>query len=279
VQIQLERMHLFYWQGMVKEMRDLAGRYRSVIAERGAAIQRGKFLRMMALSMLMESRFRPSQECVELAKRAVVECEGSNNLSEAGYINFVLGLIELCHGDFDDAVKQCGRALAMVERVGDLVLQSRCLTYRTVAYRRLGDVARCGTEAEKTCELATKLGMVEYIAMAKANLAWVTWQQENYAEAEKLATEALELWHGMDDPYGFDWMALWPLIAIALHRQDISAAIGFARGLLAENQHPLPEKLLNMIRKACDEWQNSGQENATANLASAMSLARELSYL
>jgi class 3 adenylate cyclase/predicted ATPase len=279
VQIQLERMHLFYWQGMVKEMRDLAGRYRSVIAERGAAIQRGKFLRMMALSMLMESRFRPSQECVELAKRAVVECEGSNNLSEAGYINFVLGLIELCHGDFDDAVKQCGRALAMVERVGDLVLQSRCLTYRTVAYRRLGDVARCGTEAEKTCELATKLGMVEYIAMAKANLAWVTWQQENYAEAEKLATEALELWHGMDDPYGFDWMALWPLIAIALHRQDISAAIGFARGLLAENQHPLPEKLLNMIRKACDEWQKSGQENATANLASAMSLARELSYL
>jgi hypothetical protein len=34
-------------------------------------------------------------------------------------------------------------------------------------------------------------------------------------------------------------MALWPLIAIALHRQDSSAAIGFARGLLAENPHPL----------------------------------------
>ena len=60
----------------------------------------------------------------------------------------------------------------MVERVGDLVLQSRCLTYRAVAYRRLGDVGHCRTEAEKTCELATKLGMVEFIAMAKANLAW-----------------------------------------------------------------------------------------------------------
>jgi hypothetical protein len=56
----------------------------------------------------------------------------------------------------------------------------------------------------------------------------------------------------MDDPYGFDWMALWPLIAIALHRQDSSAAIGFARGLLAENQHPLPETLLNAVQKACD---------------------------
>ncbi len=279
VQIQLERMHLFYWQGMVNELRELSDQYQAVIAERGAAMQRAKFLKTMALSMLMESRFRPSQECVELAERAVAECEGANDLSEAGYTNFVLGFIELWHGDFDDAVKQCGKALAMVERVGDLVLQSRCLTYLAVAYRRLRDVARCRTEAEKTCELATKLGMVEYIAMAKANLAWVAWRQENYAEAEKLASEALELWHGMDDPYGFDWMALWPLIAIALHRQDSSAAIGFARGLLAENQHPLPEKLLNAIRQACDKRQNGVQENATADLVSAMGLARELSYL
>ena len=167
----------------------------------------------------------------------------------------------------------------MVERVGDLVLQSRCLTYRAVAYRRLADVGHCRTEAEKTLELATKLGMVEYIAMAKANLAWVAWRQEDHAEAEKLATEALDLWHRMDDPYGFDWMELWPLIAIALHRQDSSAAIGFARGLLAENQHPLPETLLNAIRKACDEWQNGAHENATAELISAMGLARELRYL
>jgi hypothetical protein len=74
-------------------------------------------------------------------------------------------------------------------------------------------------------------------------------------------------------------MALCPLIAIALYRQNSAAAIGFARGLLVENQHPLPEKLLNPIRKACDEWQTGARENATADLASAMKVARELSYL
>ena len=88
-----------------------------------------------------------------------------------------------------------------------------------------------------------------------------------------------QLWHGMNDPYGFDWMALCPLIAIALYRQNSGAAIGFAQGLLAENQHPLPEKLLNPIRKTCDEWQIGAQEIATADLASAMKVARELSYL
>jgi len=188
-------------------------------------------------------------------------------------------VIELCHGDFDDAVKQCGRALTMVERVGDLVLQSRCLTYRAVAYRRLADVGHCRTEAEKTLELATKLGMVEYIAMAKANLAWVAWRQEDHAEAEKLATEALDLWHRMDDPYGFDWMALWPRSRSPCIGKIAALQSGSRAVCWSKNQHPLPETLLNAIRKACDEWQNGAHENATAELISAMGLARELRYL
>jgi tetratricopeptide (TPR) repeat protein len=279
VQIQMERMHLFYWEGMVREMRELAEQYCSVIAERGAAAQRAEFLKMMALSMLMESHFRPSQECIELARRAVAASDEANNPAQAGHVNFVLELIELWHGDFRDAVEQGEKALAIAEQTGDLVLQSRCLTYRAVAFRRLGDIARCATEAERTLKLARKLGMTEYIAMAKASLAWIAWRQEDHPQAEKLASEALELWHGMDDPYGFDWMALCPLIAIALHQNNSSVAIGFARGLLAENQHPLPENLLSPIRKACDEWQTGARENATADLACAMKVARELSYL
>jgi len=70
-----------------------------------------------------------------------------------------------------------------------------------------------------------------------------------------------------------------PSIAIALHRQNSGAAIGFARGLPAENQHPLPEKLLNPTRKAGDEWQIGAQEIATADLAAAINVARKLSYL
>jgi hypothetical protein len=49
--------------------------------------------------------------------------------------------------------------------------------------------------------------------------------------------------------------------------------------LLAENQHPLPEKLLNPTRKAGDEWQIGAQEIATAHLAAAINVARKLSYL
>lgn len=83
--------------------------------------------------------------------------------------------------------------------------------------------------------------MVEYIAMAKANFAWVAWRQNDHAKTEKLASEALNLWHDMENPYSFDWMPLWPLIAIAFARKDFSPAIEYARGLPHENQHPLAE--------------------------------------
>ena len=72
--------------------------------------------------------------------------------------------------------EQCGKAFRMAERTGDLVLQARCFTYGAVAYRRLGDVLRCRMEAEKTLVLAAELKMVEYVAMAKASLAWVAWR-------------------------------------------------------------------------------------------------------
>src|SRR5439155_18207006 len=95
VRIQLERMHLFYWQGMVKEMRELADQYRAVIGERAAPVQRARFLKMIALSMLMDSRFQPSHECVALAKRAVAASEEADDVAEGGHVTFTYGLIQV----------------------------------------------------------------------------------------------------------------------------------------------------------------------------------------
>jgi class 3 adenylate cyclase len=279
VQIQLERMHLFYWQGMVEEMRQVADRYSAVIAERAVPIQRAKFSKILALSMLMESHFWPSRDCVELAKRAVREAEGTADLGEASHVRFALGLIQLWHGNSKQALEQCGEALASAKRIGDLVLQARCLTYRAVAHRRLGDVARASVEAEKTLGLATKLGMVEYVAMSKANLAWAAWRQNHCEEAEKLGLESLQLWRGMENRLPFDWMALWPLIAIAHRRRDVARAIEFAHGLLDQEQQPLPEKLSALTHKAIEEWQNGAETGATSNLVAAVQLATELHYL
>jgi eukaryotic-like serine/threonine-protein kinase len=234
---------------------------------------------MIALSMLMDSRFQPSHECVALAKRAVSASDEADDLAEAGHVTFTCGLIQVFRGDFEAAANACAKALELSERTGELVLQARCLTYLAVAYRRMNDWANCKSAAERAFEISTRLAMVEYIAMATANLAWVAWRQNDHAKAEKMASEALNLWHGMEDPYSFDWMALWPLIAIAFARKDFSRAVEYARGLLDENQHPLAENLTAIVRSTCEEWERGAEEIAIASFVSAIQAARDLAYL
>jgi hypothetical protein len=81
VQILIERMHLFYWQGMSAEMAGLADRYRIDVERQGTPIQRGKFFQMLALADLTRTRYVPSEEGVCLAELAVSTSEGSTDLS------------------------------------------------------------------------------------------------------------------------------------------------------------------------------------------------------
>ncbi|MBA2586708.1 MAG: AAA family ATPase [Chthoniobacterales bacterium] len=279
VQIQLERMHLFYWQGMVEEMRVVADHYRVAITEHGAGIQRAKFLKMLALALLMESRFQPTGECVDLAKRAVVAAEGEANLSEVCHVRFALGLIQIWHGDFSDALAQCDAALTLAERVGDFILQARCITYRALSYRRLGAIAQAHTDAENALALSRKLGMTQYVAMAQANLAWVAWRQGSYAECGALGRAAIELWHGMEEPLSFDFLALWPLVAAAEAEHDTASAIEWARGFFAEGQNPLPKEVGAVTRDVIEMWEHGQCSEAVSRLSTAIRLAEDCALL
>ena len=194
-------------------------------------------------------------------------------------MRFTLGFAHLWRGNFEQAVAHCEAALELAERVGDLVIQSRCLTYLAVAHRGCASVEQAATCAKRTLELATKVGMIEYVAMAKANLAWVAWRENSQGEAESLAHEALKLWHGMDDPYSFDWMALWPLGALAYARGNTAEAIEHLRALLDPNQHPLPETLTNLARQAIDAWEAGDSRQAHATVAAALSEAKKQGQL
>ena len=279
VQIQLERMHLFYWQGMVPEMEQLANRFRDAIATEATPAQRSRFSKMLALADLMGSRFRPSENGVQLAERAVAESRDIPDLSEKCHVRFSLGLIQVYRCNLDEAIKHCAAALELAERVGDLVLQSRCLTYLAVAHRRAGNVAEAREFANRTLTLAAKLQMVEYVAMAKANLAWVEWKDRHLDECEKLGSEALDLWHGMEDPLSVDWMALFPLIATAMEQKQTDRAIKFAEGLFPESQHPIDEEVMSATGKAIDSWRKGDAAATQSQMQNALATAERHHYV
>jgi hypothetical protein len=56
-------------------------------------------------------------------------------------------------------------------------------------------------------------------------------------------------------------------------------AIGFVRGLLDENQHPMPDELSTPIRAALAEWRNGSSSAAASHVAAGVKLATDLNYL
>jgi len=279
MQILLERMHLFYWQGMAEEMRQLADAYKDDIEQRGMPIQRGKFYQMLGLSLLTGSRYVSSDETVRLLELAASTSQGSNELAEMAHIRFTAGLAHLFRGNLREAIEHYRAGLSIGERVGDLVVQARCLSYLTVAYRRSGDLNEAHQCADRTMALAGQLGMVEYVAMAKANLAWLAWREERSGDANSLGNEALALWHGMEDPYGVDWQALLPLVAVAIADDRFDSAIEYTRGLFGENQHPLPPPLTAAAEEALNTWQTTGATDVQPKLEHLIAVAKQIGYL
>ena len=84
LQVQLDKMFLLYWKGEAGKMRELADRYRSAIEQYATATQYGKFFQLLALSLLTGSRYRPSEECLELAEKAVSQSRGPTQSPRRG---------------------------------------------------------------------------------------------------------------------------------------------------------------------------------------------------
>src|SRR5262249_12718230 len=89
-------------------------------------------------------------------------------------------------------------------------------------------------------------------------LGWIAWCAGDETTAVAEAKVALEVWtEGV--PYPFKWMALWPLIAIAIECKDVSAAAKYSQQLLDPPQQPLPPELAACVAEIINAH-NSAQE-------------------
>ena len=74
-------------------------------------------------------------------------------------------------------------------------------------------------------------------------------------------------------------MALLPMIAAAVERDQSEQAITLARGLFPENQHPIDDAVMSAFRLAIDLWDKTDQTAAAAQLQAALQTAEQLRYL
>jgi hypothetical protein len=89
--------------------------------------------------------------------------------------------------------------------------------------------------------VATLANAVQYVGAAKANLAWVALRDGREAEAEELGKAALGCWAPLANAYAFKWQAVWPLLWLALQRDDLAETTALAEQLLVHSQQlPAP---------------------------------------
>ncbi|MFL5801098.1 MAG: ATP-binding protein, partial [Roseiflexaceae bacterium] len=279
VQIQLDQMWLHYTLAQVGELTELVEKSRSVVERYGTPAQRGRFFWGRAQMAFRRDRFVVSDEALTFAHTQLAASEETGSLGELASARFNVGFCHLWRHELAAAEEQMQAALSLAEQTGDITLQSRCLTYLTISYRTRGQVEAVRRSIARSLAVATAGQMIEYLGTANANLAWVAWRAGDLAVTQEHGRAALELWRQASLAYPFQWVALWPLIGVALAQDQLSEAISYARALLTPVQQRLPDALMVVVEEAVQAWDRGQPETAHARLRRAIAVAQEMGYL
>jgi hypothetical protein len=194
----------------------------------------------------------------------------------------MLGFFQLWHDDLTAATAELTAALQLAEQQGDCSLQTRALTYLTIAARRRDQVTAAQTLVTQALTAANTAHMPEYIALARANQAWLAWRQQEYSAVREHGAAALAVWQQLPITHAsapFQWTALWPLLAEALQREDVVTAVGYARTLVDPHQQQLPDALATPLTQAMLAWESSVAAEVQRRLAEAVTQAEQCHYL
>jgi tetratricopeptide (TPR) repeat protein len=282
VQIRLERMWMHYWLGQWRAISDLAQEVHPVVEQRGTPAQCVSFFLCLASMNNRRDRYVVSEDTLALCRTALAISQETEDRSEIAWARFILGFSQLWFGDLDGAEQQMEAALALAEDTGDIVHQSRCLTYLTILYRKRGEVQRARQYAVRSLAAATAGKMVEYTGMTRANLAWVAWREGDLTGVEAEGRAALDLWQTLPAGHSscaFRWTALWPLVAATHARNQLSDACGYVSALLEPTQQCLPDELAALVQQAVLDCEREAWLEASADLGQALELAEETGYL
>ena len=284
IEIQTDLVWLYYWQNMPEGMERIVEKEKPVIEERGTPAQRAKFYYGLALYGYRRDRYVITEEIVTHSRLSLNAAEESQNIKTISMSRFLMGFTLLWKGDFEEAEEHMLEGLKLTEKTGDVVLQSRCLTYLTINYRYRGDTARV-SEFIPRCEAVAEAGdMIEYVAQARAQASWLAFKQEDFQKAKSCGLEALKIWEptvksGLASSH-IQWTALWPLIVASFELNETAEAVQFSETLLSVEQIPLtPESVKSILEEAKQKWKTGNGQATRDLLKNALRKAQEKKLL
>jgi tetratricopeptide (TPR) repeat protein len=276
--IQIDRTGPYYFQKRLTELGDLVEKTRRVAERFGTPSQRRDLLDCLILIDCQRYRFHTlPDETLACARTILESSRETGDLSETASRQFVLGFVHLWRDELRQAEEELTGGLGLATRIGNVAVETKCATYLALTHRRCGQVRKAREFAARSLSLATASENLPYIALARANLAWVEWREGDLAQAEKDPHAALERYP--PTYIGVRWIMLWPLLGVALAQGRLAEAVGHARALLDPKESPMPDNITVALGHAIQAWEKPEPDMARVHLQRASELAREKGYL
>jgi DNA-binding SARP family transcriptional activator len=281
IQISLEMNLVYYWLGLLEPSDELRLKLQPAVDQYSTPGQRAAYFQSIQYTEFRRNHSVATAEMVLMSRAVLTAHLEADNQVAIPAAQYGLGFSLLWNSKPEAAIEPMRTALHLAEQTGDVSLQARCLAYLAVAQRQCNQIEETRQYAERGFEVARLAGMPEYMAMARANQAWIAWPDDPHT-SQKLAEEALGFWLQLPAGHAsapFQWLARWPLIAIAVHQNQLASTIENVRALLDPSQQRLPGTLVSCLEQVIQAWEGGRLDTAGTLLQESMTLAQQMHYL
>ncbi len=279
IDVQIEKVWAYYWLAQWNELEALVERISVVVNVRASGISRMQFLMASCLMNLRKYRYVVSNEMLTNSKESLEISQKLGSLHNQMECQFELGFLYLWRYELKKAEDHLLTSLDLAKNAGDVFFQTLSLTYLAVLNRFRGQVEEVSSYTQQMQQLAESAHMPDYLATAKANLAWIALRRGDLVSAKHLAIEALAIWHDSPMVYPFQWLALWTLIEVALNRGDEKEVWDYLSVLIAETQQQPQQAVDDLLQESAKHQMRGYGSEAISSLKKAVSIAKESGYL
>jgi tetratricopeptide (TPR) repeat protein len=253
---------------------------RPVVEAQGSPARKQAFYMLLAYQRASQDRWRVDEEDIENLRRALAAATEGRDDVDIAHAGRDIGQFLLLRGDLVEAREHLERSLAMAERIGDINLKAMDLTWLVLAALRCHDVGAVRSLAPEAIAAGGTAAYGDWVALAKACLAWLAWQDQRPQDVAALANQAAGILGAAVEPdvISLRWVYLWPLVAVNLGAGQVAEAVEAGRQLLAPAQQRLPEVLESLVKAGAAAWDEGEPELAQEKLGAAVELAQRLRY-
>ena len=272
---------MYYWLGRMHESDELRLTLQPAVEQYSTPSQRAAYFQSIQYTEFRRNHSVATAEMVLMSRAVLVAFKEADNQAAIPAAQYGVGFSLLWNNEPEAAIEPMRTALRLAEQTGDVSLQARCLAYLAIAQRQCSQIEETRQYAEHGFEVAKRAHMPEYMAMARANQAWIAWPDDPHT-SQKLAEEALDFWRQLPTGHAsapFQWLARWPLIAVALQQNQLAFAMDHVRALLDPSQQRLPGTLVACLEQVIQAWDVGLLDSAHTLLQRSMTLAQQMHYL